>query len=226
MSSIKKKTITRSKLFWGFALIGAAVFIVLGGLGIDLGNGINFWTVLLGLLCLTWLVGNIAEGSIPGLVFPLAFLFLIFEPTIAGAMGREDPDIISNWIVILAALLLTIGLKVLIPGKHGGKKFIEIGSKTVMLDGADLSGAEISDNIGPTDVYITNTEAYTGGGHITISDNVGKVRLYLPKNWNAVLTVEDNIGKIDVPEQEDGVYDQSISIEVTDNVGTVSVIFG
>ena len=216
----------RTKIFWGIVLIGAAVFLILDGLGISLGLELNFWKIFFGILCLSWLGEQIAEGSIGGVVFSLAFLFLIFESTIANLVGNTDGDIISNWIVLLAALLLTIGLKAIFPKNKGEKKLINIGSKTIMLEGAELSNAVISNNVGPTDVYITNTDDYASDGTITITDNVGRTRLYLPKSWHVNLEAVDNIGKIDMPRQEDGVYERSITVRVTNNVGQVSIIFG
>ncbi|MBR0303536.1 MAG: hypothetical protein IJQ80_06775 [Clostridia bacterium] len=216
----------RSKVFWGIVLIGAAVFLILDGLGVSFGLELSFWKIALGVLCLSWFAEQIAEGNIGGVIFSLAFLFLIFESTIANAIGRPDGNLISNWLVLLAALLLTIGFKAILPKKSGGKKFVNIGAKTIMLDGAELSDAVISNNVGPNDVYITNTEAYTYDGKITITDNVGRTRLYLPKTWHVILEATDNIGKIDMPSQADGVYERSITVVVTDNVGQVSIIFG
>lgn len=222
--SVKKKTFSKNKIFWGLVLIGAAVFLILGGLGVDLGFGISWWRIVLGVLCLAWLIDRLVEQRFAQIVFPLAFIFLIFEPTIAHAAGREDCDLISNWIVLLAALLLTVGLSVVLPKKYGSTKLVEIGSKTVMLDGGDLSDASICDNVGRTDVYITDPDAYDGRGVIRILDNVGRIRLFLPKSWNVVLSVKDNIGSVDVPDQTDGVFDKSITVEVTDNVGAVKII--
>lgn len=41
---------------------------------------------------------------------PLTVLFLLFEENIARCAGVESGDLISNWIVILAAILIFIGL--------------------------------------------------------------------------------------------------------------------
>ena len=215
---------SRNTLFWGFVFIGIAVLLVLNGIGVNLGYGVSVWRVILGVFCLAWVVDALIELNIAQIPFPLAFLFLIFEPTIAHAMGREDTKIISTWTVMLAALLLTIGLKVIIPDRDG-KKGATFGSKTLYFDASDLSNAVIKDNVGPIRAYFTNKESYAGGGVVAIRDNVGKIDIHVPENWNVVVNSRDNIGSIDVPEQPDGVYDKTITIDVRDNVGAVKVIF-
>ncbi|MBR6916707.1 MAG: hypothetical protein IKN38_00850 [Clostridia bacterium] len=215
-----------NSIFWGIVLILAAVFLVLGGLDISLGYGFTTWNIILGVLCAAWFFSRLIKGKFAQTIFPLAFLFLIFEPTIAHALGKTDENLISNWTVILAALLLTIGLSAILPKKNGGKKFIEIGSKTIMLDGADLSDAVISENVGTSQVYITNPELYEGGGTIHINENVGKIKLFLPKNWHVIVNESENLGSVNIVEQEDGVYDKTITLDISENVGSITVVFG
>ncbi len=224
VTSTRKLT---NRLFWGFVLIGAAVLLILNGIGVDLGYGVNVWRILGGVLCLALIVDRIAEKRFTDLVIPIAFLFLIFQPTIAHAIGRADDDltIIPTWTVILAAILLTIGLKVIFREKSGIIKSGKFGSSTVYLDGADLSDAVIKDNMGTVQAYVTNTEAYSGNGKITIKDNMGSVKLHLPSTWNVVANCSDNMGRVTIPEQKDGVYDKTVTVEIYDNMGGIEVIF-
>jgi len=221
-----KSKSTTNRLFWGLVLIGAAVLLILNGIGVDLGYGVNVWRILGGVLCLACIVDRIVEKRFTDLVIPLAFLFLIFEPTIAHAIGRSDDDLtlIPTWTVIFAAVLLTFGLKTIFRGSDG-KKHSRFGSSTIYLDGADLSGATITDNMGKVEAYITNKEAYSGEGTITICDNLGSVRLHIPANWNVVANCSDNMGRVSIPEQDDGVFDKTVTIDIRDNLGSIEVIF-
>ncbi len=224
-SSVRTKISNR--IFWGVVLIGAAALLILNGLGVDLGYGVNVWRIIGGVLCLACIVDRVAERRFTDIVIPLAFLFLIFEPTIAHAIGRPDDDLnlISTWTVILAALLLTVGLKVIFREKSGIVTSGKLGSSSVYFDGADLSDAEICDNMGTVQAYVTNPEAYEGNGKITISDNMGSVKLHLPSNWNVVANCHDNMGRVTIPEQKGGVYDRTLRIDIYDNMGGIEVIF-
>lgn len=213
---------TRTGIFWGLVLIAAAVLLILNGIGVELGYGLSVWRIILGVLCLAWVVDTIAERRFTELPFPLAFLFLVFEPTIAHALGREDNKLIPFWTVLLAALLLTIGLKAIVPEKPG-KKHIGKMNTTVYLDGAELSDASIHDNAGSVTVYVSNPEEYAGGGTIRVHDNLGKVTLHLPSTWNVTVDTYDNLGSVDVPENEGG--EKTVAICAHDNVGKVSVVF-
>ncbi len=223
MSKTVKVNWKRSGIFWGLVLIGAAVMLILNGIGVNLGYEISVWRIILGVLCLSWLVDSIVEGEFAELPFPLAFMFLIFEPTIAHAIGHENNDLISNWTVLLAALLLTIGLHIILPDKKG-KNVKVAGSTTVYLDASDLSNASIHDNLGSIQAYITNCEAYRGDGCVRINDNLGKVVLHVPSNWDVRVEASDNLGAINSPEPKDGVYDHSLSVIVTDNLGAVNIV--
>ncbi|MBQ7669121.1 MAG: hypothetical protein IJS45_00190 [Clostridia bacterium] len=211
-------------IFWGIVLIGAAVLLILNGIGVNLGYGLSVWRIILGTLCLAWIVTTIVELRFTDLPFPFAFLFIIFEPTIAHALGREDNKLISTWIVLLAALLLTIGLKAIFSGKVK-KGVSSVGSKTLYFDGSDLVTAEIRDNAGSVQAYVTNKESYPGDGTIVICDNLGKITLHIPSDWNVTVNSHDNLGKVSVADQEDGVFDKSITVDVRDNVGSVNIVF-
>ena len=213
-------------IFWGLVLIGAAVFLILGDLGVEVKYKLEPWRIVLGVFCLVAFVKQIINLRLAEAVFPLAFLFMIFEPLIAHLIGSESSDLISNWTVLLAALLMTIGLKSILPKKLDGRsQSVRFSRSTVYLDGSELENAIISDNAGSTNVYISNTDAYCGDGTIRITDNVGSIKLHLPGTWNVILEHNDNIGRVSISEQESESFEQSIKVEVYDNVGSVRILF-
>ncbi|MBP5618140.1 MAG: hypothetical protein J6X61_03210, partial [Clostridia bacterium] len=133
--------------FWGIVLILAAVVLVLDGVGVSLGAGMTPWRIVGAVFLAGWLICEIVRLKFTNIFFPAAFLFLVLEEPIAIWMGRgEDAtDLIANWVVLVAALLLTIGTKAIFHPKHdedgykvaGGR----IGSQTYYFDATDLSGA-------------------------------------------------------------------------------------
>ena len=224
MKTNAKRSI-RTSVFWGIVLIGAAVLLILNGIGVELGYGLSVWRILLGAVCLAWLVDTIVELRFTEIPFPLAFMFIVFEPTIAHALGREDNKLIPFWTVLLAALLMTIGLEALLPDRPGRKHLSKAVSTTLYFDDADLADAKINDNLGKVVAYITNTEAYEGGGRIAVYDNLGAVVLHIPSSWKVILKASSNLGKVTVPEQDDAACDKTITVDVTDNLGAVTVVF-
>ncbi|MGI6265253.1 MAG: LiaF transmembrane domain-containing protein [Acutalibacteraceae bacterium] len=217
---------SRNSVFWGVVLVGAAVLLILQGAGVSIGYEISLWRILLGALCLAWLIDRLAERQFAEILFPLAFGFLLFEGPIAHALGRPGDDLISNWTVLLAALLGTVGLKAILPKrqKDGVISASQLGSATLYLDAADLQNAEINDHMGAVQAYVTNRDAYPGNGVIRVHDNMGTVKLYLPREWNVVVHSHDNLGGVHVPEQPDGVFSHAVTVEVFDNMGSVSVL--
>ena len=230
------KKIKFAPIFWGIVLVLAAVLLILDGVGVNFGIELSAWRIILGVLLLAWLVFTCVNLRFTEVFFPLAFLFLVFEGPIANALGRTDGNLINNWIVLLAALLLTIGTKAIFSRRgavcvrsgdgddNDENTTRKIGSSTLYFDGADLSNVEIKDNLGSVHAYFTDKDAYTGGGIITVHSNLGSVVLHLPKEWDVLVQSSSNLGRVHVPpkEQSGGV---SITLVAKDNLGNVSVVF-
>ena len=224
----KRNEKTSFPFFLGIALILAAAVLILDGIGVNLGVGISPWRVIVGVLIIGWIVRIFMRHKPFEVFLPLAILFFVFEAPIAHAVGKED--LISGWVLLLAAILLTVGCKILFArngssekdGGSGGK----IGDSSHYLDAASLNDgtADIRDNLGKVQAYISDPAAYTGGGVITIADNLGSVTLHLPRDWAVVTQTRDNLGKIRIPPQET-VGDKSVTLVISDNLGLVSVVY-
>lgn len=213
----------------GILLILAAVVLVLDGFGAKLGTGVSPWRIIVGILVVGWIVRILLRRKPSDIFIPLALLFLIFEAPLARAFGRED--LISGWVLFLAAVLLTIGCRMLFrlksdesneEQKSGGR----IGDSSHYLDASSLNDgtADVRDNLGKVQVYVSDPSGYTGGGVITIADNLGSVTLHLPREWAIVTQTRDNLGKIHIPPQE-AVGDKSITLVIADNLGVISVVY-
>ncbi|MBR5743396.1 MAG: hypothetical protein IKX85_06285 [Clostridia bacterium] len=214
--------LTGAPVFWGLVLILAAAALILDGAGVSFGAGITALHIVGGILLLAWLVTVIVKGRFWGVFFPLAFLFMLFEAPLAGLLGREDPNIISNWLVLLAALLLTVGFRLLFRRRKTGG--MSVGSRTLYLDGGDLSDVRISENLGQVNVYVTNPERYTGGGKITVSENLGQVVLHIPGDWFVRTESRENLGAVSVPVQT-YTGGKEILLYARENLGQVTVRF-
>lgn len=207
---ITAKKLKTGGIFWGLLLIVSAVLLIVDGLGISLGiYDISAWQLIIGVLFIAWGIKGLFSRSAANVIFPLAFLFMLFEGHIARAMGAQSDNLISNWIVLLAALLLTIGLKILIPGKLrkalGGVNVYEyskgraenaMGHNTAYVDAKELGTFTVENAMGKMDVYIENADMYAGGGRINVENAMGQTVVYVPADWHIELTTECAVGTV------------------------------
>ena len=223
-------------IFWGVVLVLTAVVMILDGIGLGFGYGITPWRILIGVLLGTWLLYEMIRLKFTNIFFPLAFLFITFKGPLAIALGREGENIISNWVVLLAALLLTIGFKVIfrrkrvvtVNGKEytipSNQRFGKIGHQTLYFDATDLSNAVVTENLGYVEVFINNRDAYPGDGMIRVAENLGKISLHIPGDWNVVTQSSENLGFVNIPNRE-FVGDKTLTLMIMENLGHIDVIF-
>lgn len=209
-------------VFWGLMLIAAAVLLLADEMGFRLGlYSISAWQVLGGVLCLSWIIKGIASRSFFSIFFPLAFLVMLFEAQIAGLLGVPGGNLVSNWILLLAALLLTIGFHVLFPfvkkfpaitssacvtEKNRDKIENAMGAAVTYVDACDLGTYKIDNAMGKTEVFIENAEGYQGEGTIDIDNAMGHTLLHVPADWQVVVHSECAVGAVQnrMPDNPEG----------------------
>ena len=108
----------KSNIVWAIALIVLAVAVILNTVGVDFGlKNISAWKLVASGLLLAFAIERCLEGEFSFLFIPLVIIFLILEKEIALACGIQSGDIGPNWLFILSAVLLTIGVSMLLPNK-------------------------------------------------------------------------------------------------------------
>ena len=222
-------------VFWGLVLVLAAVVLILDGIGIEFGYGINAWRIILGILLCAWLISVILYRHFPDIFIPLGLLFLVFEAPIAHAIDPTKKELLPAWTVILVIVLLTIGFNIMLKptyglladkkNKSGADSAMDTPQARFLYYNADkLDGAVISDQLGFAHIYIRNKNAYAGNAVISITNNLGKIILHLPTEWDVITQTGSNIGKIEVPPHT-GIGEKSVTLVINDNVGNVQVVF-
>ncbi|MBQ7647009.1 MAG: hypothetical protein IJS94_07055 [Clostridia bacterium] len=224
------KTSIKSKfrpVFWGAVLIIAAVMIILGQTGVIPVSDTSWfawWRIVLGALFGGWFIFELVQLNISSIFFPLAFAFMVFQAPLTKAVGKEGDTLISNWLVLLIALLLTIGFSMLMPSRNKTLN-TTFGRKNVYYDaGKDLRDACIHDSVGNIEVYITNRNAYDGFGVIRVADNVGRINIHIPPTWQVAVQAEGNLGEVEIPDQNFNAS-KGITLVVKDNMGRIRVVF-
>ena len=200
---------------WGLFLLLVAAALVVSKLGYL--EGIGVWTILftIGLLC--FVVDGIFRRSFGEILFAIAFFIIINDELL-------KLEAITPWPVLGAALLGTIGLRLLFPKFSRKPKLVSVkmhGKEVDMenkqpvfeetWDGSSVSyenafgeavkylSGEIShirtDNaFGSLKIYFSNTVLRGGSASVVVDNAFGSTVLYVPASWKVVLSTDNSFG--------------------------------
>lgn len=190
-----------TRIFWGIILIAAAVLIIIDTLGLlppisSVVGEISLFRVGLALLVLYFIVSRFVKGKIAQIFIPLALLFMLFEKNIAFLLNWESENIISNYILLLCAVIIQIGFHLIFGNfKFGMKKNRHFGDSVMYIDSSDLSFCKsIENNFGTYNIYFENVNQYSGDGILRVENNLGTINIYVPACWKIEMDIENNLG--------------------------------
>lgn len=218
-----------NKILWGILLIAIAAFLLLESLGIsapltEAVGEISLGPAVIGLVFLGVAVSRLIRGKFHEIFLPLAIVFICFEKNIAFLLGKEDPDLISTGVLLVIALLLSIGVSLLTEGRKGIFRLSRkrTGRSTVYVDCTHFVSEEIENNMGSCIVHFTGTESYTGGGVLNIENNMGSVLVRVPSAWKIRSNMENNMGSVTIPENnvQDG---PTLTLTGENNMGSLKI---
>lgn len=192
------------KVFWGISFIAIAVFIIVYQMGL-ISSEISIWNVILGVLFGCALICGIISLSFGGIFFPLAFLWALFGE----AIGLPE---ISIWILLLAALLLTIGFCIIFPKKkkdHHWEKHMEAMHQT--FD---------SDNV--REINEDGTQSETGNT-ISCYNKFGATTKYVSTDNFVCANLENHFGEMIVYFDNANITGESADIYVKASFGSVQL---
>ena len=129
------------KFFWGVLFLLGAVALIIGKLGY-LGD-VGFWSIFFTIGLFGFLIEGIVKMKFGTILFSLAFLAIVNDKF----LGIEA---ITPWTVLGAALLGTIGLNILFPGKYKFSKH-RGGVKPMIADNTDGDSSMVNNTIIETD---------------------------------------------------------------------------
>lgn len=201
------------KLFWGIILILAAALIILSCAGINLGfiGILPITDILLSAVLLAIGVNAICEKNYWLTPYPLALIFFLFEKEIAIYCGKADTNIISNWLVLLCAVIFSVGISLIFSGfghrKHRVFNFklndkghgAPLGAETKYIDAGALDNFWYKVNMGSGELFFTNTENYKGGGTLNVECNMGNLEINVPSGWHLLTDIETSLGNTEIP---------------------------
>ena len=94
----------KKNYFWGIFLVLAAAYLIISRLGYLPVAGV--FTIIATIVCIAAFVHSLLHLSFGGMLFPLAFICILYDEPLGITA-------ITPWTVLLAALLGTIGLKLI-----------------------------------------------------------------------------------------------------------------
>ncbi len=193
---------------YGLLLIALAVCLVLWKLNIfNLPVAfaeVSVFGIIVAVIMVIAIIQNIIDLSWGGIFVPLAIIAIIFDKP----LGIEA---ITPWIVLIAAILLTIAFEMIFPkhrhhhmhnhnrGMEFTKNFTEdnsrenqgyvmhsmrFGSSTKYVRSANLSKADLSSQFGELAVFFDQAQVPSGRVEINVNVQFGEMDLYIPKTWN------------------------------------------
>ena len=194
-----KKT---NKIIIGILLVVAAVLIVVDALGVlapisGFMGPVSLFRIVLGVILLYYIIIRLIKGRVASIFIPLALIFMLFEPNIAHMAGLEDPNIINNWIVLLSAVVLTVGFHLIFGTARSDSKHINanFGQTTEYIDSGDFNETKkVENNFGACNVYFSNAENYNGEGTLNLENNFVVTTVNVPSTWKVDVDVENNLG--------------------------------
>lgn len=202
------------RLFWGILLIVGAIALVLNRLGYlgGLLDVVSVWDIILTVFFLVTLVEGVIKGRIGETLFSVAFLINIHDTL----LGLEA---ITPWTTLGAALLGTIGLKMLFPKagkKHKGKfiingevrdkgiceesrtgntiKYENVFSSTVKYVAGEFSRVKVENAFGTMQIYFSDAQPIEGTAKVDVESVFGNVILYVPAEWKVVVKSDHVLG--------------------------------
>lgn len=201
------------KIFWGVLFLLGAVALIVGKLGY-LGD-LSFWSILISIGLMGFLVEGLVNRSFGMILFALAFLAIVNDKL----LGIEA---LTPWPVLGAAFLGTIGLDMLFPKKKKWKKYVNHNvnsineeTKAESYNGEDiyfqvtfgeavryvtstaLKNVNAQCNFGSLEIYLNNAVLKEHQAVINVDCSFGQTVLYVPGDWNVVQQAKASLGGID-----------------------------
>ena len=199
---------------------------------------LSLWRVAFALFFLVLTVRSIIKCNVFWSIFFLAVLFMQLEPNIAYLCGAESDNLIHNGTLLLCAVLVGFGLKLLLPGRkrkwmffHRDSGFHQdgpngyhensLGSRTIYIDCTSFTERYVENNLGSTVIKFENTDAYIGSGLLRVENNLGSTVIEVPAKWKLDCQFENNLGS--VQNHHKGGDGPSLMISGENNLGSVVI---
>lgn len=197
----------KERIFWGVLLILGSISLIANKLGYF--GDINMISIIISIILIGVMIKSIFYKSFAGILFPLAFICIIFD-------DKLGLTAITPWTVLIAAALGSAGLSMIFHKKTKWYDYKEnydwkeedystinleddnhirldtsFGGSIKYINTDSFERADLSCSFGSMKVYFDNSKLKNGRGVVKLEASFSGVELYIPKTW----IVEDRMSQ-------------------------------
>lgn len=235
----------KKNYFWGVFLILAGAYLVVSQMGYLPTVGV--FTLIFTVVCLAVLVASIPHANFGGILFPLAFIGIMYDEQLGITA-------ITPWTILLVALLMTIGLHLIFDRfrkkkswkhhhRHGENSKFSPENPNESLDGEyvylhtsfgsviryvtsqDLQTVDIQVSFGAASVYFDNARVPSGNAVVNIESSFAGVELYVPHTWQVINHVNSSFGAVDEKNKHTGELEATLTLEGSNSFGGITIYY-
>lgn len=200
------------KLFWGILFIVSAILLVVWGMGYLENFGI--WSILASIVLAGIFIEGIIRMKFGMMMFAVAIFFIINDKWLG--LGE-----IPTWIIIVAAVLITIGLYIIFPnarrknkwvhnhfgaeewkkeyisGEGSGEKVhfeVAFSEAVKYINSSQLCFLHTECAFGALKVYFDDTALKEGTAMAEVECSFGTTIYYVPSSWTVITDIDCAFG--------------------------------
>lgn len=227
------------KIFWGIFFILAAVYVIVSKFWIL--PDIDVFSIIITVFLLWVFVEGIRHVNFYEILLPIACICIVYDEP----LGITE---LTPWAVLGAALLGSIGLSMLFPGKgwHGKGGFAggnsgagvssseqctgqnircenNFGSAIRYINSDNFCNAQVENNFGSLSVYFDNAIVQGGSAVVNVENNFGETNLYIPKEWKLQNNLERSFGAVNEHGSSIGTSSTVLFVNGSVNFGVINL---
>jgi predicted membrane protein len=200
-----------AKILWGILLIVVALTLGLQALDVSFGSGalsaFPIWKLILSVILLVCAIRELCKLHYSGFFFPLAVIVMLLNRELAALLHLPRERVASAWLLLLIALLFSMGMEMLLPGRRLRKKAIKINAEDDEdetddedeADGEDShveKGNHCSARLGEKTLYVDVTTPL----HVDVEVHLGSATVYFTNceqyTGGGVVQIENHLGSV------------------------------
>ena len=206
-------TMKHNNWFWGVFFVLAAVFVIATQIPSSFAV-IGFWSIAAAVLLAAVFIQSLVRLNFFGVFLSLAIAYMLFHGSLALPW-------LSPWLLLLAAVLLSIGFHIIFGRSHkrryeqrhgdktdDGYRTIEdvdgnnptvkvsFGSSSKYIHADTLKSGRFSCSFGSLSVYFDQAQLASDGADLYVDCSFGEIKLFFPREWNVVDNLTTSLGGI------------------------------